>query len=69
MGEKLVGFEITDKIVEYFSKKIIIDIKVLNAYCKENIHFMLHQNYIPFEEYKNSTQKVSMSICIKKMMN
>ena len=33
------------------------DIKFPYAYGEENIYFMLHQRYIPFQEYENSTKK------------
>ena len=45
------------------------DVKHPSAYSNENIYFMLHQKYIPIEDYKNSTQKMSLSNCIREMMN
>ena len=55
--EKLFGFEATDKIVEYSSNGGLNDAKYTYAHGIENIYFMLYRKYLPFEEYKNSTQK------------
>ena len=56
VGEKLFSFETNDEI-ERSSEHGYNDIKFTFAYGEENIHFMLHQKYIPLQEYKNSTMK------------
>ena len=55
VGEKLYSFETNDEILRYSSNYGFNDIKCLFACGKENIYFMLHQKYIPIEEYKTST--------------
>ena len=57
MVETLVSFETTDSIVEFSSNDGFNDVKYSYAYSIDNIYFMLHRNFIAFEEYKNSTQK------------
>ena len=57
MGEKLLAFETDDKIVKHSSEIGFNDVKFPYAYGKENISFRLHQNYIPIQEYENSTVK------------
>ena len=57
VGGKLFSFETKDNIVEYSSNDGFIDVKYPYAHGIENIYFMLHRKYIPFEEYENSTQK------------
>ena len=57
MGEKIISFETNDKIVKYSSELGFNDIKFPFAYGEENIYFMLHQKYIPLQEYENSTVK------------
>ena len=52
VGEKLFSFETNDVIEEYFSEHGNNDIKYPYAYGKENIYFMLHQKYIPLQEYE-----------------
>ena len=69
MGEKLFSFETNDENVKYSSEHGFNDNKFPFAHGKQNIYFMLHQKYIPLQEYKNSTVKTSISICIKKMKN
>ena len=41
----------------YISELGFNDVKFAFAYVKENICFMLHQNYISIQAYKNSTEK------------
>ena len=65
VGENLFSFETNDEILEYSSEHGNNDVKYPYAYSKENIYFMLHQKDIPIKEYKNSTVKTSISICIK----
>ena len=57
VGEEVITFETNDKIVKYSSKLGCNDVKYTYAYGEENIYFMLHQKYIPIQEYKNSTDK------------
>ena len=49
--EILMSFETNDEIVDYFSGHGYNDIKFPYACGKENIYFMLHQKYIPNQEY------------------
>ena len=55
VGEKLFSFETNDEIVNYSSEHGFNDVKVPFAHGKENIYFMLHQNYFPLHKYKHST--------------
>ena len=57
MGEKLVTFETNDKIVNYSSDLGFNDIKYPFADSEENIYFVVHQKFIPIQEYKTSTEK------------
>ena len=57
MGEKLFSFETNDELVEHSSEHGYNDNKYPYAYGEENICFMLHQKYIPLQEYENSTMK------------
>ena len=66
VGEKLFNFETNDEIVKCSSEHGFNDVKFPFAHGKENIYFMLHQKYIPLQEYENSIVKTSISICIKK---
>ena len=66
VGEKLFSFETNDKIVDYFSECGFNDVKYTYAYGKENIYFMLHQNYFPIQEYENSTKKYEHKYLYKK---
>ena len=66
MGEKIFSLETNDEIVENFSEHGFNDVKYTYAYGKENIYFMLHQNYIPIQEYENSTVKNEYQYLYKK---
>ena len=57
VGENVFSFETTDEIVDYFTEHGNNDVKYSYAYGKENIYFMVHQKYIPLQEYENSTMK------------
>ena len=57
VGEKLFSFETNDELVKYSSEHGFNDIKFPFAHGKGNIYFMLHQKYIPLQEYENSTVK------------
>ena len=69
VGEKLFSFETNDEIVDYFSEHGFNDVKYTYAYGKENIYFMLHQKYIPIQEYENSTMKNEYQYLYKKDEN
>ena len=64
--EKLFSFETNDEIVKYFSELDYNDIKFPFARSEENNYFMLHQNYIPLQEYENSTVKNEYHYLYKK---
>ena len=66
VGDKLFSFETNDEIVDYFTKHGNNDVKYSFAYGKENIYFMLHQKYIPLQEYENSTMKNEYQYLYKK---
>ena len=55
--EKTITFETNDIIVKYSSDLGSNVIKFPYAYGEENIYFMLHQKYIPTQEYETSTVK------------
>ena len=57
VGENLFSFETNDEIVKYSSEHGYNGIKYLYAYVEENIYFMLHQKYIPLQDYENSIVK------------
>ena len=57
VGEKFFSFKTNDNIEEYSSEHGFNDIKFPIARNEENIYFMLHQKYIPLQEYENSTVK------------
>ena len=66
VGEKLFSFETNDEIVKYSSEHGFNDIKYPFAYGEENICLMLHQKYIPLQEYENSTLKNEYQYLYKK---
>ena len=66
VGKNLFSFETNDEIVENVSKHGNNDVKYSFAYGKENIYFMLHQKYIPLQEYENSTMKNEYQYLYKK---
>ena len=66
VGEILFSFETNDEIVEYFIEHGFKDVKFLFAHGKENIYFMLHQKYIPLQEYENSIMKNEYQYLYKK---
>ena len=62
MGEKVISFEKNDIIVKY-SSELGFEPYVFG---EESIYFMLHQKYIPIQEYEISTVRNEYdSICIK----
>ena len=66
VGENLFSFETNDEIKDYFSEHGNNDVKYSFAYGQENIYFMLHQKYIPIQEYGNSTVKNEYKYLYKK---
>ena len=56
-GEKLFSFGTNIEFVKYSSEHCFNDVKFPFARGKENIYFMSHQKYIPFQENENSTMK------------
>ena len=69
VGENLFSFETNDEIDGYTVEHGFNAIKFPFAHGKENIYFMLHQKYIPLQEYENSTVKNKYQYLFKKMMN
>ena len=57
VGENLFSFETNDEIDGYTVEHGFNDVKYPFAHGKENIYFMLHQKYIPLQEFENSTIK------------
>ena len=66
VGENLISFETNDEIEEYSSEHGFNDIKLAFAHGKENIYFMLHQKFIPLQEYEKSTMKNGYQYLYKK---
>ena len=54
--EKVLNFQTNDIIVNYSSELAFNDVKYPFGYGEENIYFMLHQKYIPIQEYETSTE-------------
>ena len=55
--EKKFSCETKDIIVKYYLDLGFNDIKIPYAYGEANVYFMLHQKYVPFQEYETSTLK------------
>ena len=66
VGANLFSFETNDKIDGYTVEHGFNDVKYPFAHGKENIYFMLHQKYIPLQEYENSTVKNEYQYLYKK---
>ena len=66
VGENLFSFETNDEIVKYSSEHGFKEVKFRFAHGKENIYFMLHQKYIPLQDYENSTVKNECQYLYKK---
>ena len=66
VGEKLFSFETDNEIIKYSSEHGFNDVKFPFAHGEENIYFMLHQKYIPLQEYENSTMKNESQYLYKK---
>ena len=67
VGENLFSFETNDEIDGYTVEHGFNDVKYPFAHGKENIYFMLHQKYIPIQEYENSTVKNEYQYLYKKI--
>ena len=57
VGKNIFTFETNDEMVNHSSELCFNDNKYPFASGEENICFMLHQKYIPIQEYVNSTVK------------
>ena len=66
VGENVFSFETNDEIEDYFSEHGYNDVKYSFARGNENIYFMLHQKYIPIQEYEHSTMKNEYQYLYKK---
>ena len=66
VGEKFFSFETDEQISEYCSEHGYNDIKYPFARGNENIYFMLHQKFIPLQEYEKSTVKNEYQYLYKK---
>ena len=66
VGENIFIFETNDEIDGYAVEHGFSDVKYPFAHGKENIYFMLHQKYIPLQEYENSTMKNEYQYLYKK---
>ena len=55
-----------DEIKKYSSELGFNDVKYSFAHGKENIYLMLHQKYLPLQEYENSTVKNEYQYLYKK---
>ena len=67
VGDKLFSFE-TNEIVDYFVEHGDNDVKYSFSHGNENIYFMLHQKYIPVQEYMNSSVENVYDYLYKKDM-
>ena len=66
VGERVLTFETNAKKVKCSSEICFIDVKFPHAYGNENIYFMLHQKYIPTQEYEKTTVKNAYQYLYKK---
>ena len=66
VGEKIISFDTDDEIEGYIIERDFNDIKFPFAHGKENIYFMLHQKYIPLQEYEKSIMKNEYRYLYKK---
>ena len=66
VGENLFSFETNDEFVKYSSEHGQNDVKYPFAYDKENIYFLLDREYIPIQEYENSTMENEYQYLYKK---
>ena len=64
VGENLVSFETINTILKHSSELGLNNTKYAFAYGEENIYFVLHQKFIPIQEYETSTEKKGVSLLI-----
>ena len=57
VGNTVLSFETKDTTLNFSSEHGLKHIKLPYAYGKEINYFMLHQKYIPIQEYKTSMEK------------
>ena len=67
VGENLFSFETNDEIDGYTVEHGFNDIKFPFAHGKENIYFLLHQKYVPLQDYENWTVKNEYQYLYKKI--
>ena len=65
MGGKVFNFKTNYIRVKFISEYGFNDVKYPYAYGDENISFMLHQKYIPIQEYEKSTEKTKYEYLYK----
>ena len=65
-GGNLLISVTNDKLVKSSSNLGFNEIKFIFAHDKENFYFMLHQRYIPIQNYKTSTEKNEYVFLYKK---
>ena len=66
VGAKLFSCETDDQIVKYSSEHGYNDVIYPFAYGEKNVYFMLHQKYIPLQEYESSIVKDEYDYLYKK---
>ena len=66
VGEKVNTFQTNDTILLNFSELGFNDNKYPFAFGEADIYFMLHQKFIPTQEYKISTEKDGYQYFYKK---
>ena len=66
VGEKVISFKTNDIIVEYNSEHGYNDMNHPYAYGEENLYFMLHEKYIPTQEFEKSTIKSEYNYSYKR---
>ena len=66
VGERIFSFKTDDEITEYFSEDGHNDVKYPFALSNENIYYMLHQKFIPIEEYQKTIEEGEYQYLYKK---
>ena len=66
VGKKVISFGTDDRKIKYISEHGFNHVKFPFACGEENIYFMLHQKYIPNQEYETSTVKNGYEYLYKK---
>ena len=67
VGETFFNFETIDKRVKYFSEDGFNDLKFPFAYSEKTFTLCCIKNIFPFKNMKIQQEKVSMTVCVKKM--